>query len=452
MALISVLTSLVSSAPANDWTLKINDNGKFITKSDGSPFFWLGQTAWLLPERLDRDEADYFLRQTARQGFNVIQIQVVNDVPAINVYGKKSMPAGFDFSQVDGTDYGYWDHLDYIVDTAAKEGIYVGMVCIWGGLVKSGKMDVNQAEAYGRFLAERYKDKPNIIWIIGGDIEGSVKTEVWDTLARTIKRYDQAHLMTFHPRGRTTSARWFADRDWIDFHTFQSGHRRYGQRMGSKDYPIPDNTEEDNWMYVDSTWRHLPVKPVLDSEPSYEDIPQGLHNGDEPRWQAKDVRRYAYWSVFAGSCGHTYGHNAIMQFVRPGIPGAYSADGESKPWWKALEDPGCNQMIHLKRLMEMFPDPERKPAQEVVRDNGYGYERLAATRGRDYLLIYNHSGRTMNIDASGIEGKKRMWWMDAFDGRITSLGECGDGIIYSPESDADGVLIITSVNKPLPLP
>jgi hypothetical protein len=26
------------------------------------------------------------------------------------------------------------------------------------------------------------------------------------------------------------------------------------------------------------------------------------------------VRRYAYWSVFAGSCGHTYGHNAIMQF------------------------------------------------------------------------------------------------------------------------------------------
>lgn len=70
----------------------------------------------------------------------------------------------------------------------------------------------------------------------------------------------------------------------------------------------------EGYRYVDSTWAYKPTKPVIDDEPIYEGIPKGLHNPNEGIWQACDVRRYSYWSVFAGSCGHTYGHNAIMQF------------------------------------------------------------------------------------------------------------------------------------------
>lgn len=65
--------------------------------------------------------------------------------------------------------------MDYIIRTAESKGIYIGMVCIWGGLVRSGQMDVEEAKAYGTFLAERYKDNPNIVWIIGGDTRGDVK-------------------------------------------------------------------------------------------------------------------------------------------------------------------------------------------------------------------------------------------------------------------------------------
>lgn len=208
------------------------------------------------------------------------------------------------------------------------------MVCIWGGLVKDGKLSVEDAKKYGTFLANRYKDKPNIIWFMGGDIQGDIKPEVWNALATTIKSIDKKHLMTYHPRGRYTSAKWWAKAPWMDFHTFQSGHRKYGQRMGNADYPIPDNTEEDNWMYVDSTWAYKPIKPVLDAEPSYEDIPMGLHDKNEARWQAWDVRRYAYWSVFAGSCGHTYGHNAIMQMLKPGYPTSYGDAGDVKTWYQ----------------------------------------------------------------------------------------------------------------------
>ena len=432
----------------NNGRLKVSDNQRFLQYENGRPFFWLGETAWLMPERLNREEVEYYLKTCHEAEYNMVQVQVLNGVPSFNAYGTPSHSK--QGRLLTDAPYSYWDHMDYIIDVAAKNDIYVGMVCIWGSLVKGGRLSVEQAKTYGTFLANRYKNSPNIIWIMGGDIQGNIHPEVWEALATTIKSIDKNHLMTYHPRGRYTSAHWWSKASWIDFHTFQSGHRRYGQRMGNKDYPIPDNTEEDNWMYVDSTWAYKPLKPVLDDEPIYEGIPQGLHDANEPLWQACEVRRYAYWSVFAGSCGHTYGHNAIMQFYREGYPPAYH---NTKEWTKALQDPGFNQMKHLKRLMLSLPYFERVPDQSIVIDNGTQYDRLATTRGLDYLLVYNYTSRTMKIDLRKISGaKKNVWWMDASTGRLTYLGEYDNKIItFRPHKKGtdveDGVLIAIDAAK-----
>ena len=323
-ACLMASTASFAQAPWANGKLKVSDNGRYLMHENGTPFFWLGDTGWLMPERLDREEVSFYLDRCSRAGYNVVQVQTVNGVPATNAYGQSSMPDGFDFTHIDREGiYGYWDHMDYIVRTAESKGIYIGMVCIWGGLVRSGLMDEAEAKQYGTFLANRYKDHPNIVWIIGGDTRGDNKTEVWETLAETIRSIDKNHLMTFHPFGRTLSATWFNDAPWLDFNMFQSGHRRYGQRKGDGDNLADSNVAEDNWRYVEASLACRPLKPVLDAEPSYEDIPHGLHNSAEPRWTANDVRRYAYWSVFAGSCGHTYGHNSIMQFYRPGYAPAY---------------------------------------------------------------------------------------------------------------------------------
>lgn len=429
--------------PWQHGALRVSDNHRYLQHKDGTPFYYQGETAWLMPERLTRDEVGFYLTCCESAGYNVVQVQTVNGVPAMNAYGRSSHPQGYDFSSVqrhaDGDDYGYWDHMDYIVRVAEQHGIYVGMVCIWGGLVKSGQMSVDEAKLYGRFLAERYKDSPNIIWIIGGDIRGDVKTEVWDALATTIKECDPNHLMTFHPRGRTCSATFFNDRAWLDFNMFQSGHRRYGQRNGDGDYTIAENTEEDNWRYVADAQALSPLKPVLDGEPSYEDIPQGLHDLNAPRWTAADCRRYAYWSVFAGSCGHTYGNNNIMQFYRPGVNAAY---GASRPWYEAVHDPGFNQMQYLHRLMLLFPYVERVPDQEIIAagSNGERYDRLIATRGADYLLVYNYTGRPMKVDLTRIRGKhKRCWWMNPADGTLSYIGEVDNAVTDFYIDDAYGV-------------
>ena len=106
---------------------------------------------------------------------------------------------------------------------------------------------------------------------------------------------------------------------------------------------------EDNWRYVDLDHSHKTIKPTLDSEPSYEGIPQGLHNTRNLYWEAWDVRRYAYWSVFAGAAGHTYGSSAIMQFYSDlSIPGGY---GVRETWQDAMHHSGGSQMQYLKNLM-----------------------------------------------------------------------------------------------------
>ncbi len=474
--LLIILLSAPACAGSESWQLCVSSNSRFLQYSDGRPFFWLGDTGWLLPQKLDREATKGYLSRCQQNGYNVVQVQVLNGVPSVNAYGALSNDPQnpWDFSafaapaasprSASGLSVGaypglsYWDHMDYIVKTAEANHIYIAMVCIWGGLVKGGAMDVEGAKAYGRFLAERYKDSPNIIWVIGGDIQGDVKPEVWTALAETIKSIDKQHLMTFHPRGRHTSAQWWSKAPWIDFHMYQSGHRSYGQRMGNKSYPIPDDTEEDCWMYVDSTWKHNPVKPVIDGEPSYEDIPKGLHFPDGPRWRSHDVRRYAYWDVFAGACGHTYGHNAIMQMARPGDAIAYSRT--SKPWYEAQQDSGYVQMKHLKRLMLMLPYFDRVPDQSIIyKDNGTKYDRLIATRGQDYALVYNYSGRDMHIDMTRISGqRKNVWWMDAATGELTWIGSYPDGrrtfpATVIPNHDEagihDGVLIVTDAGKTL---
>ncbi|MEI8271687.1 MAG: glycoside hydrolase family 140 protein [Paludibacter sp.] len=450
--LITFFTSAQTKVtkPWENGALKVSENHRYLQHENGTPFFWLGDTGWLLPERLNRDEAEFYLNECSKNGYNVIQVQTINDVPAYNIYGQSSMPEGFDFKNINKKGvYGYWDHMDYIIKMAEKKGIYIGMVCIWGGLVNAGQMDVKQAQAYGKFLGERYKNSPNIIWFIGGDIRGDVKTEVWETLANSIKAVDKNHLMTYHPRGRTCSATWFNNASWLDFNMFQSGHRRYGQRKGDGDYSIAENTEEDNWRYTEKSLAMTPIKPVLDGEPVYEDIPQGLHDFNEVRWNANDVRRYAYWSVFAGSFGHTYGHNSIMQFYKPGVPGSY---GAKRAWYDCMEDPGYMQMKYLKKLILAFPFFDRVPDQNIIAgQNGERYDRAIATRGNDYLLVYNYTARPMQVDLSKISGaRKNCWWFNPKNGELQFIGEFDSKVTNFTidtgyNSDNDRVLI--AVNK-----
>lgn len=49
--------------PWSNGRLMVSDNHKFLQHENGTPFFWLGDTGWLLPEKLDRSEAQFYLQK-----------------------------------------------------------------------------------------------------------------------------------------------------------------------------------------------------------------------------------------------------------------------------------------------------------------------------------------------------------------------------------------------------
>jgi len=430
----------------------VSTNRHYLQHEDGRPFFWLGDTGWLLFQKLSREEVVRYLEDRNEKGFNVIQCQVIHEMPEVDCYGDSAFvcsdptrPA-LSGDPSDMKRNGYWEHVDFVIDKAQALGIYVAMVPAWGSVVRGNVFTIESAQQYARFLAERYRNKQNIFWMNGGDNRGDLKREIWEAIGSTLKKYDPDHLITFHPFGRTQSSTWFHSAGWLDFNQFQSGHRRYDQDDSPKKYG------EDNWRYVQDDYGKTPPKPTLDGEPSYENIPQGLHDAAQPYWTADDARRYAYWSVFAGACGHTYGDNSVMQMYRPGDKPSY---GARNYWYEALEDPGASQMRYLKNLILSRPYFERIGDQAALADTGLEkYERVLVTRGNDYLMAYTFTGSPFHLKMGRISGKTlRGWWSNPRNGEASDIGLLENTGVRefhppgAPSHGSDWVLVLDDVRR-----
>jgi len=410
--------------PESVQRLVVSANHRFLQHADGTPFFWLGDTGWLLFSRLDRAATLRYLDDRRAKGFNVIQAMVLHSA---DMKGANGAPALVDRDPArprvtpgrdpsDSNEYDYWDHVDWVVGEAAARGLYLALVPAWGSVAKAGELNERNAATYGSFLARRYRVHANVVWLVGGDAKGNEQLETWRTLGRALRAEDPGHLITYHPFGRMQSSTWFHGEPWLDFNMFQSGHRRYDQDTDS-----PRRFGEDNWRYVLDDYAKDPPKPVLDAEPSYEGIPQGLHDGTQPYWTDADARRYAYWSVFAGACGHTYGDNAVMQFHAPGSgPASYSP---RRFWFEAIHDPGADQMRHLAALVLSRPYFDRVHDAASLVGSGERYDRVIATRGRDYAMVYSYTGRPFELRLGIVSGASlRAWWFDPRDGSAQAAG------------------------------
>lgn len=443
----------VTSGAQGVQALKVGEDKRSLVTADGKPFFWLGDTGWLLFVKLNRQQIAQYLAVRKEQGFNVVQVMVLHDVNhAVNVYGDSALvnsnvaqpltTPGAD--STDSIQYDFWDHVDYAIDEAARNGIYMALVPVWGSNVKGGKVNREQARAYAAFLADRYKDKPNIIWLNGGDIKGSDSLEVWKVLGSTLKQKDPAHLMTFHPRGRTSSSEWFHNEAWLDFNMFQSGHKTYAQDTNRNETL---HYGEDNWRYVVGDFKLQPAKPTIDGEPSYEHIPHGLHDSLQPRWGAADLRRYAYWSLLAGGFGFTYGNNAVMQFHHKGDRDANF--GVREEWEEDIHAEGAIHMAHVRKLMETYPG-SRQPAQEMIAGNtGTQYKYILATRGEKFLLAYTYTGLPIELDRIKLGWEKiKTRWFNPRTGEFAGWKKSGSSdskfipIVPDERNGNDWVLVV----------
>lgn len=413
--------------------LKLSANRRFLTTEDDRPFFYLGDTAWALFQRLDRPEADIYLQDRAAKGFTVIQAVALSEFEGLSVpnpYGDLPLEGGDPTRPNDA----YFRHVDYIVDRADALGLYIGLLPTWGDKVGPALWGAGpeiftpeNAHLYGRFLGQRYRDRP-IIWILGGDRNPTTErhTAIWRALAEGLDQGDGGrHLMTFHPQGGASSSAFVHDEPWLDFNMLQSGHAARNVA---------------NYEGITQDYNRIPVKPCMDGEACYEDHPVNWKPANG-YFEAYDVRKTAYWALFAGAHGHTYGANGIFQFWRPGQPDRFSA---RLPWQEALQLPGAAQMQHARKLLESRPFFERIPDQSLlVSGPAMETDHIRATRAEDgsYAFIYTAAGRPVTIDLGKLSGATVVaHWYDPRQGTYRRQGDFATGRLqeFRPPSAGAG--------------
>lgn len=247
---------------------------------------------------------------------------------------------------------------------------------------------------YGKWIAARYAEKENIIWMLGGDrpLEEKHKRIV-DAMAKGIREADANHRITFHPSGGRTSLNTWGDPEYIDFHTAQTGH---GVGMCY---------ESDRIMLEMACGS---PKPYMDSEPRYEDHPACFNDQIGYFWNADDVRQNAYWNLMTGVCGHTYGNHCIWSMTKE--PRSYFPF----PWDEALLHPGAEQIHLIKDLRLSHEYFSFRPAPELLAFQYEGMGHLAAGRGDDYGYIYTPLGLPVTVHLSEFKGSEqiRAKWFD----------------------------------------
>jgi len=392
----------------------ISSNLHYLLKN-GKPFFWLGDTGWELFHRLTREEADQYLKHRAEQGFTVIQAVVLAEFDGLhtpNAYGDKPLidddPAKLNEA--------YFKHVDYIIDKANEYNLNIGLLPTWGDKINKDRWGVGpeifntqNAKVYGNWIGKRYKDKTNIIWILGGDRNprNENDVEIWRAMAEGImEATNNKAIITFHPQPCPLgSATWFHKDVWLSFNMFQNGHCR----------------DVANYDKIQAAYNLQPTKPVMDAEPIYEDHPVCFNAKDLGTSSAYDVRKYAYLDLFAGAHGHTYGCHDIWQFYSSKREGV---NGPHVYWQQAMDLPGATQMKYVRRLIESHPLLDRVPDQTLIEENNsVPAQRIQATHGIDYAFVYTAAGKPFTVVMGKIKGTAlHAYWYNPRDGKSKEIG------------------------------
>ena len=434
---------------AQNGPLKVSDNQRFLVQQDGTPFFWLGDTAWELFHRLNREDAEKYLKNRAEKGFTVIQAVALAEFDGVRV------PNPYNELPLENDDptkprEAYFKHVDFIVDKAAALGLQIAFLPTWGDKVFKGGwgkgpeiFNANNAKIYGKWLGNRYKDRKNIIWLLGGDRNprNAEDVQIWRNMAAGVVEGvggQNKAMMSFHPQPTADqeggSAQWFHNDEWLDFNMLQNGHCR----------------ETDVWTKIQTNYNRLPTKPVLDGEPIYEDHPVCFNAKDLGTSNAYDVRRYAYADLFAGAFGHTYGCHDIWQMYSPQRE---AVNGPHIFWEEALDLPGAKQMTFVRRLMESRPLLERVPDQSLLANlpnYSLGID-LCATRGKDYAFVYVAKGTPFVVNLGKISGSKVLaHWYDPRKGESKEIGTFdnkGQQLFTAPSAGygQDWILVLDDV-------
>lgn len=476
--LLTPVVPLAEPAWDQHGELSISADGHRIQLQDGTPFLWVGDTAWGMFQQLTREEVDLYLDHRKALGFTVIQ-SVAHWSPhgggmdrspdnSANAYGHRPFTgseAAPDTSEplvVEGgsseSPNDYWDNADFVIEAVLKRGMYLALLPAWGAQLVGDTKEYNadEARAYGEFLGNRYKEEPNIIWVLGGDTKA--KFAAWDKNQKYVE-FDRRHIyramaegivngvtgknpawnedhsawdevfLTYHPDGDASfnSSTWFHSDLWLDANGVE----------------VWKEVDEVHRIMLNDYQLTSPIKPSLFLEGSYE---YGTYRHECGWVTPVRVRRQFYQTFFAGGAGHTYGAGPI--WAMRGNDGDYNC---GYTWQQALDFPGARQVAVIAQDFLIEHDWSTwVPNGGVI--NGVGenesLKTAATTESGDMALVYfsnNSHTRVNNI----LNSSAAAYWFYPRDGQTKEVGNFPQGEsrdMAPPSKWEDAILVLKATD------
>jgi hypothetical protein len=197
----------------------------------------------------------------------------------------------------------------------------------------------DKAFAFGRYLGNRYKDFPNIIWMHGNDFQSwqnATDNALVQAVARGIRSVDSNHIHTVELNYLTSGS--LEDRSWAPLIELNAAYTYF-----------PTHAQ------VLTEFNRLSFKPIIMVEANYE----FEHNFATDGGSTQNLRRQEYWTMLSGATGQLYGSAYTWRL--------------QKEWKSNLDTPGVIQLSHMKNLFtskkwyDLIPDQTH-----TVVTSGYG--------------------------------------------------------------------------------
>ncbi|MBI5769544.1 MAG: DUF4038 domain-containing protein [Verrucomicrobia bacterium] len=382
--------------------LKVSDDRRYLTFGDGTPFLWMGDTAWAAPMRSNEDEWNRYLADRRAKRFPLIQV-----APAPKWAGETNRDGVVPFHDeacFQGNP-AFWQAFERKIQQANEAGFVVMLI----GLMEPVNRYPESAAAclFSRQIVARLFGN----FVIFSPSFDSNFMPLADEVGRATRDATTVHLITQHPGTPSrepipTYTMKYYDQPYLDFAGVQSGHNQ-----GNRERCAHHASE---WML--HAYRHEPHKPVINLEAMYDG--QG-----EKAWQAVDARSHAWLSWLSGAKGYTYGAGDVSPKVTLGNGGIWKwiTDPEKYDYWeKALQWESASQMQYLHDFLAALEWWRLEPAPELIRNQPEAWARravLAKIAGRDRAVAYLPDNEAIEVDVSTFSVPLAVRWFDPVRGR-----------------------------------
>lgn len=407
----------------------------YLEHADGTPFFWLGDTAWNGALLSTPEEWQHYIRQRVRQRFTAVQW--VTTQWRASPDGDRLNQLAFSGRDRIAINPEFFQRLDQKVAALNRAGLLSAPVLLWaigGGsnpAINPGfSLPEDQAIRLAQYMVARWQGH-DVLWVLPGDGDyRGERSEKWKRIGRAVFG-GQAHApVVLHPGGMHWVLPEFQQEEWVDIHGYQSGH-------GDDDKTLRWMTEGP----PSRDWKTGAPRPFINLEPPYE---HHLAYQSRKPIEPHAVRRAVYWSLLnAPTAGVTYGGHGVWGWddgTKP--PTDHAGSGVPLPWKNALVMAGAEQMRHVATTFTGIDFWRLRPAPAALAEQpgveaAARFIAAAASEDRDLLVVYTPEVRTIALNGDAVP-RGRATWHDPRTGAHTPAHAVRSASLIRFEAPAGG--------------